>query len=68
MELKDLYTMKLHNTTWENSQKKDMFITRVPGGWLYRLYSNAKGLYLEPVYVPQDDNTFKAFARTGEDK
>jgi len=46
---KDIYKLKLHETSWT----QDYFITRVPGGWLYQ--SKAGNYIIFVLYVPEGE-------------
>lgn len=45
---KTIYTLKLFETLYVETEQKDMWFTRVPGGWVYD-QSDGHG---SPVFIP----------------
>lgn len=51
----DMLAMKLHETKNIDMGSTEMFVVRVPGGWMYLHYQpfSATSLYSQPVFVPE---------------
>jgi hypothetical protein len=60
MNKKNIYELKLHETT---EVAKNLYATRVPGGWVYDSVINYDNIV--SVFVPYNDEFLKDFA-TGD--
>jgi len=52
-----IYDMKLHTTIFQEDENAALAITRVAGGWLYRISDGRD--YCPPVFVPYDNSHMK---------
>lgn len=61
MESPEIYKMKLHDTiavtpnSVDNIATSYFAVTRVPGGWIYQIWSELDQDYSQDIFVPFDN-------------